>query len=203
MTLLRMLGNARALLQRPKHRHCQSAIACSRNNGFWWLSGRVRWWVNTSPELYRREHNPGTAGPGQSKPGLCTSISKERCLPEGCLFTGEALNQYTGTKESSNANRSSIQMWNPSNVPLASKTPSVTHSPMKRAVSEVIFIYNVFVPHVCLGSGGQVGVGGISHSFLFTHSGFRLQSSESHKAATDEQSKAHIYLHQNYITYLL
>lgn len=47
--------------------------------------------------------------------------------------------------------------------------PNVTHSPMKRAVSEVIIIYNVFVPCVCLENGG-VGVGGISHRFLFTHS---------------------------------
>lgn len=203
MTVLRMLDNANAFLQRRKHRRCQTAIACGRNNGFWWLSDRVRWWVNTIPELHRTERNPGTAGPGQSKPGLCISISQERCLPASGLFTGETLNQYTGTKESSNANRSSIQMWNPSNGPLASKTPSVTHSPMKRAVSEVIFIYNVFVPYVCLESGGQGGVGGISHSFLFTHSGFRLRRSEPHKAATDEQSQAHIYLHRNYITYLL
>lgn len=90
------------------------------------------------------EHTLTAAHPGSA---VGSSISPNSAFQraEG-LFAVETLNQYPGTKESSNANRLSIQTWNPGNTLLASKTPSVTHSPMKRAVSEVIFIYNVFVP---------------------------------------------------------
>lgn len=141
MILLIRLGNANALLQPREHRHCQIA----RNDGsILGTAGRVRWSTNTVLEPWR-EHNPAC-----SKPRLCcwAAASPPNAAfqrAEG-LFAVETLNQYTGTKESSNANRSSIQTWNPGNILLASKTPSVTHSPMKRAVSEVIFIYNVFVP---------------------------------------------------------
>lgn len=139
MILLIRLGNANVLLQPREHRHCQIA----RSDGFWGLL--AEWGAPQTLSWSHGEHNPDC-----SKPRLCCRAAASP--PDAAfqraegLFAVEALNQYTGTKDSSNANRSSIQTWNPGNILLASKTPSVTHSPMKRAVSEVIFIYNVFVP---------------------------------------------------------
>jgi len=80
--ILIMLDNANALLQQRERRHCQIAIACSRNNDFWWQLGRVRWYVSTVPEPYRKEHNPATAVPDESKPGLRQPLAVHQRLPQ-------------------------------------------------------------------------------------------------------------------------
>lgn len=120
------------------------------------------------------------------------------CRAEG-LFAVETLNQYTGTKDSSNANRSSIQTWNPGSISLASKTPSVTHSPMKRAVSEVIFIYNVFVP--CLFGKWRTSWSRWHLSELPFHT-LCIQTPKVW-ASQGSYWGEHIHLHQKYITCLL
>lgn len=144
------------------------------------------------------EHNPGC-----SKPRPCcwaaASPPNAAFQPAEGLFAVETLNQYTATKESSNANRSSIQTWNPGNISPASKTPSVTHSPMKRAVSEVIFIYNVFVP--CLFGKWRTSWRRWHLSWLPFHT-CCIQTPKGW-ASQGSYWGAHIYLHQKYITCLL
>lgn len=146
-------------------------------------------------------HGPQTLSwsPAEHTPD-CSSISPNSAFQraEG-LFAVETLNQYPGTKESSNANRSSIQTWNPGNILLASKTPSVTHSPMKRAVSEVIFIYNVFVP--CLFGKWRTSW----RRWHLSELPFHTRSIQTPKVWASQGSywAAHIYLHQKYITCLL
>lgn len=107
----------------PPHRAgwCQCITTASRARAlpncqkwwFLWTVGRVRWPTNTVLEPWRTQpwlqHT-------QPLPWAAASPPKAAFQRAEGLFAVETLNQYTGTKESSNANRSSIQTWNPGNI---------------------------------------------------------------------------------------
>ncbi|EOA95428.1 hypothetical protein Anapl_10999 [Anas platyrhynchos] len=78
-------------------------------------------WRNIPPNPWTRTEMSRTEMKGFNQLSLPPACANQPWLAAGfqradCMFAVETLNQYTGTKVSSNANRSSIQIRNPRNI---------------------------------------------------------------------------------------